>query len=172
MEQTDYLSIGGGIISVKPISTGAYEDFGLCDNFEVGFDIVQQFHDRYYTDSAGRYIRLPSTNGVLRSLSYTGGFTCDSVTRLHLQKIWWLGSDSSLGTSLSDLVDFKAIVRSLKFTPDTYLGPGVHVEFPAVEITVSSKFPLLRDGWKSLTFSFRALFDGTTNTYPKIRIEE
>lgn len=169
----DTLSLGGGVVHIKEqFDTGSYEDIGYSVDLEIGMDIVQKFFNQYYTDSDGRLIRLPSTKGVITSASFNGAFVCESMTRNMLQKIWWLGDDTDAGTEPLYSSDLTPVVRALKFVPDVYDGPAVCVEFPAIELSISSKFLLISDSWKSLTFQFRALFDEDVRTFPIMRVQQ
>jgi hypothetical protein len=53
--------------------------------------------------------------------------------------------------------------------PDYFRG-NTPVVFPAVDLQVTSKYPFNSDTWKSLTFSFRALFSRDRNTSPIMRV--
>lgn len=170
---TDTLALGGGVVYMQEsFTSGTYEDLGYVEDFEFGANIVQEYFSKYYTDSRGRLIRLPTTNGVIKSVVFEGSFVCESMSRSILQKVWLLGTSSNSGTEPLAVDELKPVVRALKFVPNMEVGPAMCIELPAVQLTATTKYKLISGTWKSLTFNFSSVFDMTIRTFPIVRVQE
>lgn len=167
------LSLGGGVLYLKQdYQTSSFVDMGYCYSHEAGVDLVQELDYKYFTDSNGRLIRLPSTSGRITAISCTGSFIWESISRDMLQKIWFYGDNTSDGTDLFYTSELTPIIRALKYIPDVLMGPAVCFICPAVEMTVVSRFPFHGESFKNLTINYRAVFSHVQNTKPFLRVQE
>lgn len=169
---TTDLSLGGGILYLKEdYSTGSFEDFGYCHSFRLKIDIQEQYDDRYMADSSGRLIRVPQVTGRVTSVVGSGAFTCESMTRKNLQKLWMRGTDSSLGTELFEGFDLVPLVRALKFHSVPATGPTYCLVLPSVKLSAESEIPFqFHDDWIAIDFTYEVLY--SENALPSLRVQQ
>ena len=120
-------------------------------------------------DSSNRLIRVPSSNGFVTSVVSEGSFTCESMTRSLLQKIWFRGTNSSDGTELLEATDLAPMVRALKFLSVPANGPTYCLILPAVKLEATSDVVLQQYDWVSIAFSFEVLI---AYGLPTLRVRE
>ncbi len=169
----EHLSFGGGIVSLKEqFDIGTFDDLGFCPNFSLNVNVTQDFKEEYFTDSSGNLVRVPSTVGSIAGVAVDGEFSCESMTRNLLQKIWFHGDSTDAGTELFGGALLQPIIRALKFLSVPESGPTYCLTLPAVELRAKGTVPLIGDNWKSISFTYRILYASNMRTAPVLRVQE
>lgn len=167
---TTNLSLGGGIVYLKEQhDSGSFEDLGFCVDFALQISIEEEYVDQYMSDSANRLIRVPGDSGFVTNVAGTGSFTCESMTRSVLQKIWFRGTNSTSGTELLEATDLAPVVRALKFMSVPANGPTYCVTLPAVKLEAANAVPLQQYEWVAVDFEFEVLI---AYGLPTLRVQE
>lgn len=172
-QNTELLTIASGIVYLKDqFDTGDFYRVGNCPEFNISVIVDKKFNREYFSDSSGRLIELPTTQGSVVGATIGGSFVVEELTRDMVQGKWFFGSSSSSGTEFlaNDLV---APVRAIRIKTDPINGISECITFPAVDVRCeSSVSKITSSDLQVLSFEFSVLYDLNINTSPIVRVQE
>lgn len=144
---------GGGVLQIKKLPSGTYEDIGNCVELtvETKIDKLEHFASRTGTKTKDK--------SVVQQKTVTLKFKLDEIAQdqlaLYFQGI--IDDEYTIRPLMADEAEY-----SIKFTPDYQTGEEWELEFWRVSISAAGALNLIKTGeWAELEFEGEVLADAT-----------